>query len=103
MTDQPITVEERRPIYFRLNNDIPAMAWPSPEGSEAIIQIGRDRPFIADRYNSKDKDSLNVILIDLLAKTIAIVDSFDWHTAMGTGIWPDGNGVNWHLDWRQKK
>jgi hypothetical protein len=95
MADEPKQWPERGPLYFRLDNDIPAMVWPAPNGEEAIIQIGRQRPWIASRYTEKDHQSMNVIVIDLLAKTKALVSASDWHTAMGTSVWPDDEVVIW--------
>lgn len=86
---------ERLPLYFRLTNDIPALVWPSPDGDEAIVQIGRERPRIVSRYAGKDQETMNVVIIDLLARTKALVSALDWHAAMGRGEWPGDAIIDW--------
>lgn len=100
MSETPDTPKppERQPLYFRLTNDIPAMVWPHASGEEAIVQVGRQRPFIASRYSGNDAATMNVVIIELLARTKAIVSAWDWHAAMGRGEWPDmshGETIDW--------
>lgn len=81
------TPTAREPVYFRLISGQPAMVWPSPDGDEAIIQIGRERPALV---SENDDDSLSAVILDLLSRTSTIVSAAEWHEAMGTGAWPDG-------------
>jgi hypothetical protein len=93
-------IPERPALYLRLTpSDIPVMVWPHPSGEEAIVQFGRQRPYIVQRYAQKDDASMNVVIIDLLARTKALVSASDWHVAMGTGLWPDGIAVDWSAKW----
>lgn len=92
MTDDP---KSRPALYYRLRSGLPAVVWPSPEGDEAIIQIGRARPVITKSYSKLD--STVIEYLTLLIGMDRQITAEAYHAAMASGKWFDGEN-SWETE-----